>query len=116
MNGRKRMENTRMDRNIEDPIKKSWKVLLFSILALALMLGLGVYLLAEALQKPKTPKDVLDMKRMLVSGIGVIFFSLAVIIFLLSLYKPRRKIRRRSKRKSGSRSGIKRKYKTKRYF
>jgi len=104
-----------MDSNIEEPIKKSWKVLLFSILALVLMLGLGIYLLVEALQKPKTPEDVLDMKRMLISGIGVIFFALAVIIFLFSLYKPKRKIQRKSKRKTASKSRTRRRYKAKRF-
>jgi Co/Zn/Cd efflux system component len=88
------------NRDIEEPVKKSWKVLLFGFLSLALMLGLGIYLFVEALQKPKTPEDVLDMKRMLVSGIGVILFSLAVVVFLFSLYKPRSKKRFGLKRKA----------------
>lgn len=115
MTGGKRMTNTRLDRNIEEPIKKSWKVLFFGILALALMLGLGIYLLIEAFQKPKTPEDALDMKRMLISGIGVVLFTLALIIFLFSLYKPKRKTRLKSKRKSVSRNRTKRRTKTKRY-
>lgn len=94
------MTNMKENRDIEEPVKKSWKVLLFGFLSLALMLGLGIYLFVEALQKPKTPEDVLDMKRMLVSGIGVILFSLAVVVFLFSLYKPRSKKRFGLKRKA----------------
>jgi hypothetical protein len=100
MTGEKLMTNMKENRDIEEPVKKSWKVLLFGLLSLALMLGLGIYLFVEALQKSKTPEDVLDMKRMLVSGIGVILFSLAVVLFLFSLYKPRGKKRFGLKRKT----------------
>jgi len=87
------MRNTNED--IEEPVKKSWALLFAGILVLAFMLGIGVFLLVEALQKPKSPEDALDMKRMLISGVGVIFFSLAIIVFLLSVYKPAKKKRLR---------------------
>lgn len=104
MTGEKLMTNMKGNGDIEEPVKKSWKVLLFGILSLALMLGLGLYLFVEALQKPKTPEDVLDMKRMLVSGVGVILFSLAVVVFLFSLYKPKSKKRFGLKRKTFSKN------------
>lgn len=87
------MRNTNED--IEEPVKKSWALLFAGILVLAFILGIGVFLLVEALQKPKSPEDALDMKRMLISGVGVIFFSLAIIVFLLSVYKPAKKKRLR---------------------
>ena len=74
--------------DIEEPVKKNWFVLFFGILILIFMSGLGVFLLLEAFKKPLDPTDVLDMKRMLISGIGVFLFSLAVVFFLWSLYKP----------------------------
>lgn len=74
--------------DIEEPVKKSWTLLVAGLLILAFMLGIGIFLLVEALQKPKSAEDVLDMKRMLISGIGVILFSLAIILFLYSFYKP----------------------------
>jgi len=78
------MKNTIED--IEEPVKKSWKLLFWGILVLAFLLGIGIFLLVEAFQKPENPQDVLDMKRMLVSGIGVILFSLAIVVFLYSVY------------------------------
>ncbi|MDD4922241.1 MAG: hypothetical protein PHS30_07165 [Bacteroidales bacterium] len=77
--------------DIEEPVKKSWLLLFAGILVLAFMLGIGIFLLVEALQKPEVPEEALDMNRMLVSGVGVILFSLAIIFFLYSLYKPAKK-------------------------
>lgn len=92
------MANTNND--IEEPVKKSWKVLFFGILILLLLFGLGIFLLMEAFQEPKDSNDALDMKRMMISGIGVILFSLAVVVFLWSLYKPSGKSRKSVKKAS----------------
>jgi hypothetical protein len=78
----------RTNDDIEEPVRKSWLLLVVGILILVFMLGLGVFLLVEALQTPKGPEDALDMKRMLTSGVGVLLFSMVIIIFLYSLYKP----------------------------
>ena len=96
--GKRRMANTNND--IEEPVKKSWKVLFFGILILLLLFGLGVFLLMEAFQEPKDSNDALDMKRMMISGIGVLLFSLAVVVFLWSLYKPLGKSRKSVKKAS----------------
>jgi len=104
------MRNTNDD--IEEPVKKSWILLIGCILILVFMLAIGIFLLVEALQKPKAPDEALDMNRMLISGVGVILFSLAIIVFLYSLYKPGKKRKARSvtfKRKS-----VKRKRRTSR--
>lgn len=99
------MKSTNDD--IEEPVKKSWTLLFIGILVLAFMLGIGVFLLVEALQKPKGPEDALDMKRMLISGVGVLLFSLAIVVFLLSVYKPEHK--RKSKPTATKRRPVKRK-------
>lgn len=78
----------RTNDEIEEPVRKSPWVLTGGILILMLLLVLGVYLLVEALKTPEGPQDVLDMKRMAASGIGVILFSVAVFFFLIRLYKP----------------------------
>jgi uncharacterized BrkB/YihY/UPF0761 family membrane protein len=89
------MKSTNDD--IEEPVKKSWALLVVSLLVLAFTIGIGIFLLVEALQKPKTPEDVLDMKRMLISGVAVILFSVAIVFFLLSLYRPSKKGKKRVK-------------------
>jgi len=73
---------------IEEPVRKSPWVLVGGIIILLLLLVLGVYLLVEAIKPPEGPQDMLDMKRMIASGVGVILFSLAVLIFLIRLYRP----------------------------
>lgn len=92
----------RTNDEIEEPIKKSPWVLSRGILLLALLLFLGVYLLVEALKTPEGPQDVLDMKRMALSGIGVILFSVAVLFFLIRLYKPSTSKKKPAKRKKSS--------------
>lgn len=89
MNGKKRMKSTNDD--IEEPVKKSWTLLVFGLLVLIFTLGIGVFLLIEALQKPENPGDILDMRRMMVSGLAVLLFSIAIIFFLWSVYKPAKK-------------------------
>lgn len=103
------MKSTNDD--IEEPVKKSWTVLVIALLVLAFMLGIGIFLLVEALQKPVNAGDVLDMNRMLVSGVGVILFSLAIIVFLYSLYKPGKK-RRKPSAASGKKPGKRKKRKS----
>lgn len=78
----------RTNDEIEEPVRKSPWVLTGGILVLVLLLALGIFLLVEALKTPDGPQDVLDMKRMAASGIGVILFSVAVFFFLIRLYKP----------------------------
>jgi len=108
------MRNTNED--IEEPVKKSWKLLLSGILVLTFMLGIGIFLLVEALQKPKEPEDLLDMNRMLISGVGVILFSLAIVVFLLSFYKfPNKKNKKVVVKKSSSR-GKRAKFKSKKKY
>lgn len=76
---------------IEQPVKKSGLLLVGGVLVLLFMLGIGVFLLEEALQEPKSPEDALNMKRMLVSGVGLVLFSLAVVVFLLGVYQGGKK-------------------------
>ncbi|MCK9310925.1 MAG: hypothetical protein M0P26_01460 [Bacteroidales bacterium] len=104
------MRNTNND--IEEPVKKSWTLLMVCILILAFMLGIGIFLLVEALQKPVVPEETLDMKRMFISGVGVILFSLAILVFLYSLYKPGKK--KKTKSVSSKRKSVKRKRRTSR--
>jgi hypothetical protein len=78
----------RTNDEIEEPVRKSPWVLAGGILILLMLLALGVFLLVEALKTPDGPQDVLDMKRMAASGIGVILFSVAVFFFLIRLCKP----------------------------
>jgi len=104
------MRNTNDD--IEEPVKKSWGLLIFCLLVLVLTIGVGIFLLVEALQKPKVPEDALDMKRMMVSGVAVILFSLAIVVFLIGLYKPGKKKKSRisvTKKKPAKRKTTKRK-------
>jgi len=84
---------------IEEPVRKSPWVLAGGVLILLLLLALGIYLLVEALKIPEGPQDVLDVKRMVASGIGVIAFSVAVFFFLIRLYKPSSTTRKSTKRK-----------------
>jgi len=98
----------RTNDEIEDPVRKSPWVLAGGILILLLLLALGIFLLVEALKTPEGPQDVLDMKRMAASGIGVILFSVGVFFFLIRLYKPtipsKKPVKRKpAKRKKSSR-------------
>ena len=93
----------RTNDEIEEPVRKSPWVLAGGILILLLLLALGVFLLVEALKTPEGPQDVLDMKRMAASGIGVILFSIAVFFFLIRLYKPSTISKKPAKLKSAKR-------------
>jgi membrane protein implicated in regulation of membrane protease activity len=94
----------RTNDDIEEPVKKSPWLLSRGILLLALLLFLGVYLLVEALKTPDGPQDVLDMKRMLASGVSVILFSFAVLFFLIRLYKPKASKKKPTRKKAANRS------------
>ena len=93
----------RTNDEIEEPVRKSPWVLAGGILILLLLLALGVFLLVEALKTPDGPRDMLDMKRMVTSGIGVILFSVAVFFFLIRLYKPSTTTKKPIKRKPAKR-------------
>ncbi|MCX6307482.1 MAG: hypothetical protein NTY32_01175 [Bacteroidia bacterium] len=93
----------RTNDEIEEPVRKSPWVLAGGILILLRLLALGVFLLVEALKTPDGPQDVLDMKRMAASGIGVILFSVAVFFFLKRLYKPSTASKKPAKRKPAKR-------------
>lgn len=98
----------RTNDEIEEPVRKSPWVLTAGVSILILLLVLGIYLLVEALKTPEGPQDMLDMKRMAASGIGVLLFSVAVFFFLVRLYKPsttkKKPIKRKpAKRKQSSR-------------
>lgn len=95
------MKHTNDD--IEEPVRKNPWVLAGGILILLLLLVLGVFLLVEALKTPEGPQDMLDMKRMAASGIGVILFSVAVFFFLIRLYKPTTNSKKPAKRKPAKR-------------
>ncbi len=92
----------RTNDEIEEPVRKSPWVLAVGILILIVFLFLGVYLLVEALKTPQGPQDVLDMKRMALSGIGVLLFTIAVLFFLIRLYKPSTSKKKSTKRKTSS--------------
>ena len=93
----------RTNDEIEEPVRKSPWVLAGGILILLLLLALGVILLVEAFKPPDGPQDMLDMKRMAASGIGVILFSVAVFFFLIRLYKPSTTSKKPVKRKPAKR-------------
>lgn len=90
----------RTNDEIEEPVRKSPWVLAGGILILLILVALGILLLVEALKTPDGPQDMLDMKRMAASGIGVILFSVAVFFFLIRLYKPSTTTKKPVKRKS----------------
>ena len=92
---------------IEQPVEKSPWLLFGGVLVLLILLILGIFLLVEALKIPDGPQDVLDMKRMLFSGLGVLVFSVAVFFFLLRMFKTTTK-------SSSKRKPTKRKAPTKR--
>lgn len=89
----------RTNDEIEEPVRKSPWVLAGGVLILLLLLALGIFLLVEALKTPDGPQDMLDMKRMAASGIGVILFSVAVLFFLIRLFKPSSTLKKSVKRK-----------------
>lgn len=91
----------RTNDDIEGPVSKNPWLLVGGVFVLLLLLALGVLLLVEAFKQPEGPQDVLDVKRMLASGIGVILFSVAVFFFLLRMF-------RKSARKPATRKPVKR--------
>jgi len=93
----------RTNDEIEEPVRKSPWVLVGGVLILLLLTALGVFLLVEALKTPDGPQDMLDMKRMAASGIGVILFSVAVLFFLIRLFKPSSTVKKTVKRKLAKR-------------
>lgn len=93
----------RTNDEIEEPVRRSPWVLVGGVLILLLLTVLGVFLLVEALKTPDGPQDILDMKRMAASGIGVILFSLAVLFFLIRLFKPSSTLKKSVKHKPAKR-------------
>ena len=93
----------RTNDEIEEPVRKSPWVFIGGVLILLLLTALGVFLLVEALKTPDGPQDQLDMKRMVASGIGVILFSVAVLFFLIRLFKPSSTVKKTVKRKPAKR-------------
>jgi hypothetical protein len=96
----------RTNDEIEEPVRKSPWLLTGGIVVLIVLFALGILLLVEALKTPEGPQDVLDMKRMFASGVGVILFSVAVFFFLMRLFKsPTKgnKVRKPAKRKPAKR-------------
>jgi multisubunit Na+/H+ antiporter MnhB subunit len=83
---------------IEGPVRKSTGLLVAGIVVLAGLLALGVFLIAEALKEPEGPQDVLDTKRMIVSGVGVVLFSIAVLFFLVRTFRTTSSVRGGRKR------------------
>lgn len=80
--------------------------MLGGVLVLIILLILGVLLLVEAFKIPDGPQDVLDPKRMLVSGVGLILFSLVVTYFLVRMFRTNGKTkpkRRTTNRKAPTR-------------
>jgi hypothetical protein len=91
----------RTNDDIEGPVSKSPWLLVGGVFVLMLLISLGVLLLIEAFKQPEGPQDVLDMKRMLASGVGVILFSMAVFFFLLRMF--RKSVRKPAKKKPAKR-------------
>lgn len=83
------MKHTNDD--IEAPVAKSPWLLVLGIFVLILLLTLGIFLLIEAFKTPEGPQDVLDAKRMLASGAGLLFFAVAVSFFLIRMFRNTRK-------------------------
>jgi hypothetical protein len=96
----------RTNDEIEEPVRKSPWLLIGGVLILLVMLALGIILLLEAFKEPTGPQDELDIKRMVASGIGVIFFSVAVFFFLLRLFKPSTSPKKPTKRKTSKRKVV----------
>lgn len=92
---------------IEGPVKRNPLILISGVFILLILIVLGVIIMIEAFKTPEGPSDVLDTKRMIASGVGVIIFSVAVFFFLLKLFKDSSK--RSTKKKPVKRRTRKRK-------
>ena len=79
-----------MKEDIEEPVRKNWKLFLFLILLLLFFLGIGVLLIVWYLENSQNPEYKTDMTRVLFSGIAVLLLIATLIVILVNLYKPKK--------------------------
>lgn len=86
-----------MKEDIEEPVKKNWKLFLILILILIFLMGVGVLLIVWYLENSQNPEYKTDMTRVLASGIAVLLLIITLIVILVNLYKP---VKRKTKKTS----------------
>lgn len=84
-----------MKEDIEEPVKKNWKLFLFLILLLLFLLGIGVLLIVWYVENSQNPEYKTDITRVLVSGLAVLLLIITLIVILVNLYRP---VKRKTKK------------------
>lgn len=79
-----------MKEDIEEPVKKSWKLFLILILILIFLMGIGVLLIVWYLENSQNPEYKTDITRISVSGIAVLLLIITLIVILVNLYRPKK--------------------------
>lgn len=108
-----------MKQEIEEPVKKSWKLLAGSILLLILLVATAILLVTWTIANSKGQGNAGNPVRIIVSGVAIILMIVTLCIFIIKMFKPARKGRHynhsrkhTASRRYSSRSkyGTKRKY------
>lgn len=80
-----------MKEEIEEPVRKNWKLFLILLLILFFLLGVGVLLIVWYLENSQNPEFKTDMTRVLASGIAIFLLIVTLIVILINLYRPAKK-------------------------
>jgi len=90
-----------MKTDIEEPVKKNWKVFIILLLLLIFLLGTGVLLIVWFLENSKDPTYKTDTSRVVMSGIGVLLLIVTLIVSLVNIYRPGKKKSKGTVQRSG---------------
>ena len=90
-----------MKDDIEEPVKKSWKVFAFLLLLLVVLIGIAVLLIIWYLDDSKNPEFKIDISRIIMSGVGLLLLIMILLISLVNFYKPHKKKTTRSTQGKG---------------
>ncbi len=100
-----------MKEDIEEPVKKNWKLFMFLVLMILLLSGTAVLIVKWYIENSQMPDFHTNKTAVIVSGTSVAVLLLTLIIVFISLYGKKNK---GSKKKSSKNSSLKGRKKTSR--
>jgi len=100
-----------MKEDIEEPVKKSWKLLLFLVFMILLLSGISVLIVKWYIENLQMPDFHTNKTAVIISGASVAVLLLTLIIVFINLYGKRSK---GGRKKSSKKSALKGRKKTNR--
>lgn len=88
-----------MKEEIEEPVKKSWKVFALLLFILLILIGLAILLGIWYFDNIKDSTVVMDTTRVLLSGSFLLLLIVILSIIVIRFYKPSEK-KKKTKKKS----------------